>query len=162
MIGFAKPLLDLTAGDVMSRDVVTLARDLSLRSAAGILSRLQISGAPVVDEAGRCVGVLSATDFMNRTGGSGDAPRPRGGAPACYCSEWQLADTDALPEEGVERFMTADPVTVSPFTPLGAVARCLLDAHLHRVIVVNDHDQPVGVVTSTDLLAAVARTGLET
>jgi CBS domain-containing protein len=160
MIGFAKSLLDLTAGDVMSREVVTLPRHVSLRFAAEVLSRLQISGAPVVDEAGRCVGVLSATDFMNWTGGNGNARRPRT-IPTCYCSEWQVAGTEPVPDERVERFMTADPVTVSPFTPLSAVAGCMLDAHIHRVIVVNDHDQPVGVVTSTDLLAALARAGLE-
>jgi CBS domain-containing protein len=32
------------------------------------------------------------------------------------------------------------------------------DAHIHRVIVVDDRGRPVGVVTSTDILAAVART----
>jgi CBS domain-containing protein len=155
MVANVCSLLDLTAADVMSSDVLTLPREMSLRSAARLLSRARVTGAPVVDEGGRCIGVLSATDFMNRTGDPGR--RPRHATPACYCSEWQLPEPEALPDEPVEQFMTADPVTVSPFTPLGAVARGMLDAHIHRVIVVGDHGRPVGVVSSTDLLAALAR-----
>ena len=161
MVDFAKSLLDLLAEDVMSRDVLVLPSAMSLRAAAQLLSRTHVSGAPVVDEHGVCIGVLSATDFMKWTGGSGNARRPHRGAPACFCSEWQVASVEILPDERVERFMTADPVTVSPGTPISAVARCMLDAHIHRVIVVNDHGQPVGIVTSTDILATVARAGLE-
>ena len=64
MFTTAKPLLALTAEDLMSREVVTVPRRMSLRDAAGLLRRARISGAPVLDEPGRCVGVLSATDFL--------------------------------------------------------------------------------------------------
>jgi CBS domain-containing protein len=54
--------------------------------------------------------------------------------------------------------MTPDPVTVRPGTPVKEVARLMLDAHIHRVIVVDARGRPVGVVSSTDLIAAVAGT----
>ena len=52
--------------------------------------------------------------------------------------------------------MTADPVTVSPHTPIGKLARLMLDAHIHRVVVVDEQRRPIGIVSSTDILAAVA------
>jgi CBS domain-containing protein len=152
-------LLTLTAADLMSRDLVLIPQHMSLRTAGQLLSRSCISGAPVVDEAGRCVGVLSVNDFLQRAVKEGQpmalAPRT-----SCACSDWQIADTEQLPVEEGGAYMTADPVTVSPSTALVDLARMMLDAHIHRVIVVDGDRRPVGVVSSTDILAAVAHAGL--
>ena len=51
--------------DVMTPHVVTLRVDDTLRNAARVLSDKQISGAPVVNESGQLVGVLSATDIVS-------------------------------------------------------------------------------------------------
>jgi CBS domain-containing protein len=67
----ANPLLALTAADLMSRDVETIRIDLSLRDAAALLARREVHGTPVVDGAGRCVGVLSVTDLARWASGSG-------------------------------------------------------------------------------------------
>src|SRR5262245_10817574 len=53
----------LTAGKLMSREVVTIAAALPIRDAAHRLAIARVSGAPVVDESGRCVGVLSVSDI---------------------------------------------------------------------------------------------------
>lgn len=58
--------------------------------------------------------------------------------------------------------MTADPVSVPPSTRLSELARSMLDAHIHWVIVVDALDRPVGIVSSTDILAALARAGQAT
>lgn len=60
-----KCLHSLTAADLMSRNLVLVPQDMSLQGAARLLSRAQVSGAPVVNENGRCVGVLSTTDFLH-------------------------------------------------------------------------------------------------
>jgi CBS domain-containing protein len=59
------PLLELTAEDLMSRNVVVISQHMSLKAAAHLLAQAEVSGAPVVDEEGRCVGVLSAADLMH-------------------------------------------------------------------------------------------------
>ena len=51
--------------------------------------------------------------------------------------------------------MSTDPVTVAPSTPITDLTRKMIDAHIHRVIVVDEQDHPIGVVSSTDVLAAV-------
>ena len=60
-----KTFLSLTAADLMSRPVEVIAQETSLRAAAHLLSQWQISGAPVVDEAGRPVGVLSVKRIVH-------------------------------------------------------------------------------------------------
>lgn len=153
-----KSFFDLTVEDLMSRDVVTVPRDVSLRVAARLLSHSQITGAPVVDEEGRLVGALSASDFVRWTEREplADDKEDESRQP-CVCSDWQVIDVEQLPLDAVCRHMTCDPVTVAPDTPIRELARMMLDAHIHRLFVVNEERHPIGVVTTTDILAALAR-----
>lgn len=151
-----KPLLALTASDLMTQTLVMVPREMSLPMAARLLSRADVSGAPVIDGAGRCVGVLSATDFIHWAE-SAERTRPVLHRRQEACEAWQILDADELPEEAVGRFMTADPVTVSPTAGIGKLAHMMLDAHIHRVIVVDADHRPIGIVSATDILAAIAR-----
>jgi CBS domain-containing membrane protein len=155
----AKPFANLTAEDLMSRGVVTIPQHMSLPAAARLLSRAQVSGAPVVNTDGVCVGVLSATDFLGFAGKERHAAPPACREPLCVCSDWQVMEVAGLPADEVRHHMTADPVTVAPSTPVPRLARLMLDAHIHRVIIVDAQRRPVGVVSSTDIIAAVAVTG---
>jgi CBS-domain-containing membrane protein len=152
----SKPLLALTAADVMSREVLAIPRQMSLRAAAHQLVQAHVSGAPVVDERGCCVGVLSTTDLARWLDyGEQAARRPAPGG-RCFCSDWQVIDPDGLPPDPVSRYMTADPVTAAPDARVSDLAKRMLDAHVHRVIITDATGRPVGVVSSTDVLAAVA------
>ena len=120
-----KPFHALTAGDLMTGPVQAIRRDRSLREAAEVLRRADVTGGPpVADEEERCVGVL----FGHRLRSLVQHP----GLPV----DWPSL-IEALPADEVGRFMTADPVMTSPTTPLADVARMMIDAHLHRVIVVD-------------------------
>jgi CBS domain-containing protein len=136
MMTRSKPLAALTARDLMNHEVVAIPEHMPLRVAAQVLGREHISGAPVVDAQGRCVGILSAGDFVG------------------------LWDRIGAPAQGaVGCFMTADPVTVEATAPVTELARKMIDAHIHRVIIVDEEGHPVGVVSSTDILAAVSYSG---
>jgi ABC-type proline/glycine betaine transport system ATPase subunit len=74
-------------------------------------------------------------------------------------TDWQVVETEELPENAVRHHMTKDVVTVSENTPMGELAQTMLDAHIHRLIVVDSERRPVGVISSADILAAVARYG---
>jgi CBS-domain-containing membrane protein len=157
MVPASKPLLSLTAMELMSPMVVTVPQDMSLQGAAHLLAQADVSGAPVVDANGCCVGVISARDFVGWAD-RGEQSAKRGAGPTeCFCSAWQLLATESLPREVVSNYMTADPVTVSPGTLIGTMARMMVDARIHRLIVLDQTGRPVGVVSSTDVLAAVAR-----
>lgn len=156
MLTTTKPFLALTAAELMSPEVVMIPKETSLRAAAHTLAQNQISGAPVVDSLGRCVGVISATDYMRWAEMEKPLTPEPSTASDCVCSDWQVMDLEEIPTDEVARYMTPDPVTVSPATPVGQLARRMLDAHIHRVVVVDPQNHPVGVVSSTDILAAVA------
>jgi CBS domain-containing protein len=54
--------------------------------------------------------------------------------------------------------MTKDPVFVSPETRIGDMARVMIDAHIHRTIVIDPVSlAPCGIVSSMDILAVLAR-----
>jgi len=151
------PLLHLTAEDLMSRDVLVIPQHMSLRAAAHLLAQAGMGGAPVVDEDGRCVGVLSAADLVQWVDRGSRAAKRRNRTPACVCCDWQMDGLEDVPEDAVSRYMTTDVVTASPHMRLGDVARSMRDAHIHRIVVVNERCQPVGVVSTMDVLAAIAR-----
>ena len=154
----AKPLLKLTAADLMSDPVVMIPEEMSLRKAARLLALNRISGAQVVDPWGKCIGVLSATDFMRWAEGEPPAARVREPVAETFMPAWQVGSPN-LPEYPVRKHMTTDPVMVDPETTIIDMSRMMLDAHIHRVIVVDDEGHPVGIVTATDVLAALAYAG---
>jgi CBS domain-containing protein len=155
-----QPLLELTAEDLMSREVITLPRDMPLPDVARVLERFKIGGAPVVNERGQCIGMFSTVDFLRQTQPGNRTAQMPPPVPGCACSEWKIIDYDdwdSFPADSVNHYMTIDPVVVAPTTSLGELAEKMVDAHIHRLIVVDADRRPIGIVSSTDMLAAVAR-----
>jgi CBS-domain-containing membrane protein len=151
-----KTLTTLTAADLMTDTVVTIPKEMSIKGAAHLLAQHQISGAPVVDDHGRCIGVFSTTDVVYWADQGHFAAT---GHPHLNCahSAWQVLDGQPFADDGVGRYMTLDPVTAPPTTPVNELARMMTDAHIHRVVIVDEQGRPTGVVSSMDVLAAVAR-----
>jgi len=151
-----KPLLEMTAADLMSRDLITISRHMTLHGAAHRLSQSHVSGAPVVDDDGRCVGVLSATDLVRWL----DVGCPQPGRSGCqkgeYHSPWQMPEAEVLPDDEVSCHMTTDVVTASDKAGIGDLARLMVDAQIHRIVILDSNGRPAGLVTGTDILAAVA------
>lgn len=156
MMTTMKPLVSLCADDLMSPDLIVIPEQMSLQGAARLLSRAQVSGAPVVDGNNRCVGMLSAVDFLHWAENGGKS------ASKCECSDtawkpWQMLDKPEHATTLVADVMTRNPVTAQRRATIGVLARMMLDAHIHRILVVDRDDKPVGIVSSTDILAALAR-----
>jgi CBS domain-containing protein len=104
-----------------------------------------------VDAEGHCIGVLSSSDFVTWAGEDGS------GKSVHFIAPWgEMIDVDDFPSNEIRHYMTAQPVTVLPTTSVGELAQKMVDAHIHRVLVVVDQNRPQGIVTSTDILAAVA------
>jgi CBS domain-containing protein len=147
----------LTAADLMTAPVLTIPQETSLCEAARLLSQSHISGAPVVDAEGRCLGVLSSSDFVTWAVKGGDGAEK--GKVSAFIAPWgEWITIDDSPDDSIGQYMTAKPITVTPETPLGELAGRMVEAHIHRVLVA-EGDRPCGIVTSTDVLAAVARAG---
>jgi CBS domain-containing membrane protein len=157
MLTIDQSLAALTAADLMKHPVVTVPQDMSLRAAAQTFQTEQISGAPVVNVEGRCVGVLSNTDFLKwAEAGSTMQPAHARNQPE-FCAEWQVIDLEMLPRDEVRHHMSIDVVCCEMREPLARLARKMMDAHIHRIFVLDAYRRPVGVVSTTDIVAAVAR-----
>ena len=141
----------LLAKDVMTRDPISVTSDIPARELARILADNQISGAPVVDQQDRVVGVVSRTDLLQWcvTGGlglgAGDLlPTLAGGRAARGSRPDDLGI--------VEDFMTEDAITCTTDTPVAVIAKRMAEERVHRVIVLDDDGCLEGVVTSLDVL----------
>jgi CBS domain-containing protein len=151
-----KPFPALTAAHLMSAPVMTIPQNMPLRDAANLLSGSSISGAPVVDPDGRCLGVLSSSDFVTFMGKERETNEQ--GKIIGFIAPWgEVINIEDAPHSEVRHYMTVDTVTVKPATPVGELAQKMVDAHIHRVLVVADGNRVRGIVSSTDILAAVAR-----
>ena len=62
-----------------------------------------------------------------------------------------------MPANAVRRYMTADVATVGAEAPLSVLARTVIEAHVHRLIVVDEQHRPIGTVSRLDVLAALVR-----
>ena len=168
-----KTFLQMRAEEVMVRDVTILRRDDTLANAAYTFLHKQISGAPVVDGDGACLGVLSVTDIL----GAADKVAERQAEvaeaffsrsdlvlPATVYEEELSAVRDKISpaaEQPVENFMITDVVAVRANDTLEKVARDFVDARIHRVLVLDENQRLVGLITTTDVIAALLRSSGE-
>ena len=149
-----KDLLALTAADLMSAPVTTIPHDMLLRDAGHRLRKSNISGAPVIDADGKCIGILSSSDFVGWAEAGGAIEEKSRGV--SFLAPWgEIIRLDECEGCIVSRFMTKDPVKAEPSTPIGDIAQMMINAHIHRVLVAKGN-QPCGVVSSIDIVAAVA------
>jgi len=150
-----KPFFNLTAADLMTASVVMVPEEMSLQGAAHLLARACVTGAPVVNREGRCVGVLSATDFVHWV--DKGQPHKQCAQATAFCAAWEIVEPEELPDDAVRNYMTRDVVVTGPTTTIGTLSRLMTDGHIHRIIVAGATGKPIGIVSSTDVLAALSR-----
>lgn len=150
------PTKNQMAKDLMTREPLCFDLSMTIRDVARVFEENEISGAPVVDSGGRLVGVVSRSDLVRRYS-DGDINRD----PALLIELFGGDDhegSDALPSQliTVDDFMTPDPITARPNTPVAEVAHRMVDARVHRIIIVDAENIPVGIITSLDLVKALS------
>lgn len=160
------------ASELMVRDLVTLEPDELVAEAAATLLREQISGAPVVDGEGRCVGVFSAIDVPR--GELTVALEARRAAQSSFFNSGLVLPESVIEEElqrvreklvpaaerPVGEFMTTDLVTITENSSAGEIIQRMIDGHIHRIVVIDQEQKLVGLVSTTDLLAGLLQAGL--
>ena len=143
-----KRLQGLLVADVMTRDVAVIPGTAGMDEAAAILTARGASGAPVVDHRSRCIGVLSTTDFMRFD--ENVASRRL----ACR-EELDGVGRWELPWNSVQRYMTVPVQSVSPAAAMMQAAELMCAEHIHRLIVLDGHETPVGLVSTLDVVSAL-------
>jgi len=119
---------------VMSFNPVVIGADEPISEAERLIKTYRVSGLPVVVD-GTAIGVVSQTDLG-----------------VARSSEMISANWDRL---RVRHLMTTPAVTVHIGTSTEHAARLMVTRHIHRLVVIDDDDRAIGVVSALDLLRTI-------
>ena len=146
----------LTAKDIMTKDVITVKPDATVKELAKLLTEHKISGVPVVDEDGNIVGIVTENDLVSRNKrlhiptvlrlfdayfvlGSGKV-------------EEEMKKMTALLVDGI---FTKEVVSIKEETPLQAIATIMSEKNIHLLPVLKGKSV-VGIVGKADIVRAMA------
>jgi CBS domain-containing protein len=148
----------------MQTHVVTVQRAASLLDVQRLLVEEEIHGAPVVDEEGELLGVISSTDVLRAADEEHNSARVRTNYfrdvlpySSPHSPDWSQQPVDlqdALSQIRAEDVMTRSVLAVPPDAPAAQVARVLREHRVHRVFVV-ERGRLCGVVSTLDLLRVI-------
>lgn len=162
--------MEITVADLMTKRVITLTPEMTLKEMDAVLVKSGVSGAPVT-ERGRLVGVASQADVVRTLWEgqheatrfaayhSGPLPIPIGAL------EKILKDApgvgDSMLHRKIRDIMTTDPQVAHPEDPISEVAERMVRDQIHRMPVTETGTgKLVGIITSLDLVRAITSYGL--
>lgn len=130
---------DLRVADLMTIDPIVISVDASIEDAEELLRRHRITGLPVIDLAGRLVGVISQTDLL-------------------YLAVPAVQALIRHRERGIRvgEVMSTPPVTIESTATVRDAARRMNEERLHRLVAVDGHGRPIGVVSAMDFVTLAA------
>ncbi len=134
ILGQASPVWSRPLSDAMTRHVRCVHRNTTLRDVVILLLDKHISGAPVVDDAGRAVGIISKTDVLERLVKEGP-------------------DLSA----SVDRIMTPLTFSLPEDAPIGRAAALMAFESVHRLVITAKGGAVVGILSALDLVRWIAR-----
>jgi CBS domain-containing protein len=149
-----------TVADIMETDTPAVAPEDTVESVLRVMHDHELTGIPVINSGGRCVGIITEADLI-MAGEDSDLHLPHyfellGGLVFLesmdHFEERLRKATAALARD----LMTEDPVTIEPAATVQEAAR-LISRSKHNRLPVVEHGRLVGVVTRVDVLEALVR-----
>jgi len=148
-----------TAYDLMSPNPVSIEAEATIKEAVSFLVDKGFSAAPVIDQAGRPVGVVSQSDIVVHDREKVDyAPQisnfyERNDIESCNArglkNGFGIVEVDRT---RVQEIMTPVVLSVSASTPAGRVVQEMLKLKVHRLFVVDENGVLIGVISALDIL----------
>ncbi len=143
----------ITARDIMSTDLITADPDMEITKATRLLLDNRINGLPVVNDAGKLVGILCQSDIISQ---QKKLPIPSifslldGFIPITSIKRIEK-EAQKIAATTVSHAMTPNPVSIKPDTGIQAVAALMVDSNFHTLPVVDD-GRLVGIIGKEDVL----------
>ena len=143
---------ELLAQDVMTTDVITVLKFESIMQVAKILSEKNISGLPVVDKENHVIGMITRADILSMV---------------AVRKEHTFKDLlkhilgEQLPERKtgdiVADIMVSPVVTIKRDMNIAEAAQLMDDRRIRRLVVVDEKNVLVGIISRADILKAVLK-----
>ena len=117
----------------MTRGVTSVPMDITLREVAKIMIDQNVSGVAVTDHNGEIMGFITEMDMLH------------------------VVVDKSLLDDTAEAIMTTSLKSISPSTDLETASRVMLDARIHRLIILSEpgmgaSDRPVGILSASDII----------
>jgi CBS domain-containing protein len=157
---------EINVSSIMQRDVLSVGEDWSLDGLAGFLTDRQISGAPVISETGKLVGVVSLTDIVRHKSMPESQEQEQHHTHEYYLHslELQVAQEETttyhVEEETTTRvrdIMTPMVFQVHENASIEEAADTMVKGRIHRLFITGDQGL-VGVVTALDMMKVLSST----
>ena len=142
--------------DVMTTRVVAVRGNATFKDLASLLTEYRISAFPVLDEAGKVIGVVSEADMLSKEAlvAAMGVQAARLGRIAGSPHHDEFAKAAAVTAADL---MTKPPVVVTPDEPVTSAARLMYHGRVKRLPVVGEKGQLVGIVSRADVLSVYSR-----
>jgi len=142
--------MNATVADVMTTRVIAVRRSADFKQIVSVLRRYRVSALPVINEAGRVVGVVSEADLLCK---EADA-RPAAGL---IRLRWKLGEESKANAVTAGQLMTSPAVTIHPGAPVFVAARVMQERRIKRLPVVGRDGVLIGIVSRADVLSVYER-----
>ena len=142
--------LHLDCASVMSRDVVGVAPDDSLRHAHSLMRNRHFKALPVTNDRAEIVGIVTQTDFLEKASW-------RNGRPSIgFLQRLRLILSGAsAPNDTVKDIMTSPVRTVQPETAIEEAIIRFAEEGLHYLPVIDANGKMVGILSQSDVMVAM-------
>jgi len=146
----------LTAGDIMTKEVITVTKDTTIRDLAGIITKNRIGSVPVVDSNGALIGIVTESDLIEQ---DKNFHIPT----VISLFDWVIyLESEKKFERELKRMtartvgdiFTNEVVTVTPATPVSKIADIMSGEKIHAIPVV-EGGKLVGIVSRIDLIRSM-------
>jgi len=142
--------MSATVRDVMTARVVAVREDATFKEMADMLGTCRVSAFPVIDSAGKVIGVVSEADLLARLA-------RQDGHPGWLDGLTHPRDHDRPAAVIAGELMTSPPVTIGPDQPVQEAAKLMYDRRVKRLPVINTLGRLIGIISRADVLSVYRR-----
>lgn len=142
--------------DIMTKVTITVDRNTRLVKAVRLMDRDRVGALPIVNSLSEICGIITHSDLVGLT-----YELQCGVSVLPHVSDVVRRTLINVLAEDYEDFpvsdaMTSDVTTIDPDASVREAAQVLIDNHIHHLPVVDEHKVPIGIISSYDIVRAVA------
>ena len=137
----------------MTKEVITVSTETSLKEAAGLLAKFRVHGLPIIDENRKVLGIVTESDFFTKDASNIFLPtflefiNSKGTG-----ASGELEMHEAGKKTKISDIMTTECFTIHPDLSIEQLIQYFKEKNFNSIPVVDDQDVLVGIVSIMDVI----------